>query len=83
MVIYFPKINISYEGTPGTIYKYPINGHFPKNSISYQGTPGTTSKYLMYGHLTKSNISWPPNTVLIIPQPQSFANHLLETSVAG
>ena len=55
---HFPKINITYQRTPGTTYKHLIYGHFPKITITYQGTPGTTHKYLIYGHFSKINISF-------------------------
>ena len=40
MYDHFPKSNISYQGTLGRTYEYPIYGHFSKINISYQGTPG-------------------------------------------
>ena len=32
---HFPKINISYPGTPGGSYKYLLYGHFPKIDKNY------------------------------------------------
>ena len=55
--ILFPKMNIRYQGTWVTTYKYLIYGHLPSINIIYQGSPGTTYKYLIYGH----SCFWYPN----------------------